>query len=403
VTPPVVSALSRCVGPVETFMATFWGRVPFYKSGADPGAFADLFSSLAVDRVLHTTSARLSRLRLVKDGETLDPCSYLHQAPSGPLSEMPDIATLYGHFWSGATITLNGLQRYWPPLSRFCSDLERDLTHPIQANAYITPESSRGLAEHYDNHDVFVLQVSGVKHWDIYGEVKWPVPSQPRQEIGDTRAPQMEFDLEPGDCLYIPRGFVHAARTMTSTSIHLTVGVLAVVWHDILQEVLEDVLDEETFREALPAGFANEDGLSGEEVRRRLVTFARWLMLVNPDEIVRRLQKRFWFTRAPNYEGQLAQLSALGSLTDRSRVRVRTGVPCTLEQTEDNAYLIANLVDRNIRMPNALEPAMRAILSRQFFRISDLARFLDKDSRLVLVRRLVREGLLECVDSSMTD
>jgi ribosomal protein L16 Arg81 hydroxylase len=34
-----------------------------------------------------------------------------------------------------------------------------------------------------------------------------------------------EFDLRPGDAIYIPRGYVHDAVATDSTSLHLTVGM----------------------------------------------------------------------------------------------------------------------------------------------------------------------------------
>jgi hypothetical protein len=48
-------------------------------------------------------------------------------------------------------------------------------------------------------------------------------------------------------------------------------------------------------------------------------------------------------------------------------------------------------------MPARLAPAMQAILTSERLAVGDLAGHLDPPSRLVLVRRLVREGLLESV------
>jgi hypothetical protein len=50
--------------------------------------------------------------------------------------------------------------RVWPPIVAFSQQLVAELGHPVQANAYITPPSSRGFAPHYDVHDLFVLQVA---------------------------------------------------------------------------------------------------------------------------------------------------------------------------------------------------------------------------------------------------
>jgi bifunctional lysine-specific demethylase and histidyl-hydroxylase NO66 len=48
-------------------------------------------------------------------------------------------------------------------------------------------------------------------------------------------------------------------------------------------------------------------------------------------------------------------------------------------------------------MPARLAPVMRAILASDRLAVGDLAGHLDPPGRLVLVRRLVREGLLESV------
>ncbi len=53
------------------------------------------------------------------------------------------------------------------------------------------------------------------------------------------------------------------------------------------------------------------------------------------------------------------------------------------------------LGDRRLDMPGWLEPAMRSVASSDTLAVRDLAPVIaDPASRLVLVRRLVREGLL---------
>ena len=71
------------------------------------------------------------------------------------------------HFADGATLVLQGLHRTWEPLLDFSQQLAADLGHPNQVNAYVTPPQSTGFSDHYDVHDVFVLQVEGEKRWRI--------------------------------------------------------------------------------------------------------------------------------------------------------------------------------------------------------------------------------------------
>jgi bifunctional lysine-specific demethylase and histidyl-hydroxylase NO66 len=73
----------------------------------------------------------------------------------------------------------------------------------------------------------------------------------------------------------------------------------------------------------------------------------------------------------------------------------RPGAGCRLRRREDRLEVL--LGDRALHMPARLEPVMRTILASDRLAVGDLAGHLDPPSRLVLVRRLVVEGLLETV------
>ena len=53
---------------------------------------------------------------------------------------------------------------------------------------------------------------------------------------------------------------------------------------------------------------------------------------------------------------------------------------------------MVRLADRTLRMPGGLRPALEQLMARDELAVADLP--LDEQSALVLVRRLVREGLL---------
>ena len=55
------------------------------------------------------------------------------------------------------------------------------------------------------------------------------------------------------------------------------------------------------------------------------------------------------------------------------------------------------LGDRFLDVPAQLRPALEQVRAAQELTPGDLAEHLDPESRLVLCRRLVREGLLEVV------
>jgi len=391
-------ALSRCVGDVDRFFADTWGKAPLLQRRREPRGFDDLLTLSDVDFILTTTWLRTPAFRLVKDGKPLDERSYTKWAGVGSRGAYGavDPGKVYSLFHDGATVVLQAMQRYWLPLARFIRDLEVTLTLPAQANAYITPPGSQGLAVHYDTHDVFVLQVSGSKTWQIYDPViESPLPSQASIE-GETTTLVLETDLEPGDMLYIPRGWRHAATAQAAASAHMTIGVLNYAWYDVLQEVLLQAKDELAFRETVPVGYAREGSGFADDIAGRLQTLRDWLQGVDVEGVAATLRRQFWAGRPPLLVGQMAQLEQLDELGDDSLVRRRVGAVCLLEPDEREGRLRAILGDRELVVPRELEATLRMLLDGSAVRVKQLED-LDAESRLLLVRRLIREGLLECV------
>ena len=74
-------------------------------------------------------------------------------------------------------------------------------------------------------------------------------------------APICELELKPGDLLYLPRGYVHAASTSRSHSAHVTIGMTVYTWVELLSELVTSAKDIAGFRAALPPGFATRDDL----------------------------------------------------------------------------------------------------------------------------------------------
>jgi bifunctional lysine-specific demethylase and histidyl-hydroxylase NO66 len=394
-------AIERCAGDPAAFVRDHWARAPLLRRGAGPDGFDDLLSLDDVDRILATTSPRVPAFRLVKDGKPLPPSAYTRTGRVGsqPLSDLADPGKVFDLFHGGATIVLQSLHRSWAPLTAFCRELELFLTHPVQVNAYLTPPASRGLGVHHDTHDVFVLQVHGRKLWQVWdAAVPFPLASQKRLPPGadsPTEAPQVDAELAPGDCLYVPRGFRHAARTAETASLHLTVGMLTYNWNELLREVVDAVNQEAWAREGLPVGFADDPQALAAGLAERVAELRRFLDKVDLAPVAERAARRFWSNRPPPLAGQLRQLLTLDELDDHTELGRRPGATCRARVAGDRLELL--LGDRTLSMPAALEPAVRQLLDAGRFRPADLAGHLDGPSRLVLARRLVREGLLQPV------
>ncbi len=391
-----VEALQRCVGDVDRFIDGAWARRPVHYPAADPQAFADLLTLDDVDLMVSSMALRLPTFRLIKDGATLPESSYVKtgRAGSKPMTGLADPPKILRLFDEGATIVLQGMHRFWPPLARFCRELEVALGHPTQVNAYVTPPGSQGLAVHEDSHDVFVLQAFGTKHWEVW-DTRSPGSTLTPAEVSADGPPAISAELQPGDVMYMPCRTPHAARTQETLSGHLTVGIPTFTWRELLREPLLEILNAPDFDEPLPASYHRDREGFSALVNDRLEEIRRRLEKADPVDVAGRSVDRFLTTRPPLLRGGLVALARLASLDDQSVVRRRESSICELSMREGR--LTALLGDRVLVMPGWCEPAMLTLVERGSIRISDLATHLDLEGRLTLVRRLVREGMLEVV------
>ncbi|MGH2723738.1 MAG: cupin domain-containing protein [Actinomycetota bacterium] len=393
------AALQRCVGDVRRFAEDHWGREPLLRR-AEPGqpGFADLLDLPDVDHLVTETLLRMPSFRLVKDGTPLPPATYTTTIRIGSSrvdrTVRPD--RVAQAFAGGATIVLQALHRMWPPVARFCRDLELSMTHAAQANAYVTPATSRGFDVHHDTHDVFVLQTHGHKAWRVYRPVvELAGPDQPWKKGTTPPGPRvLEAELAPGDCLYIPRGFLHDAEAREEVSIHVTVGILASTWLDFWRHVIGSASEHFPFRESLPIGFARDPHRLLEELPQRSEAFRAWLDEAQTEETVASFARAFYAGRRPLLSGQLEQMERLRTAGPDTRFARRRGSLFGVSVEVDEAVVL--LGPTELRLPAHVEPDLRFVAAVEGpFRPGDLPGTLDDESRLVLLRRLVREGALE--------
>jgi bifunctional lysine-specific demethylase and histidyl-hydroxylase NO66 len=374
--------LERCTGDPRAFFTDAWGRRALVRPGAEPGGFADLLTLDDVDRFLTTTALRTPFFRLVEAGEQIPESAYTRAGRTGSreVQGIADPARVAALFERGATIVLQGLHRWSEPVARFCRDLELELGHPCQVNAYVTPPGAQGLDLHEDPHDVFVLQAFGRKRWEVH--------TAPREE---PRAP-LDAEIGAGDTIYMPAGKPHAARAQAVLSGHLTVGVHVATWREVVTGVVGRALAGRD--DPVAAGWTEDTEAFAKELEGRLETVRSLLGEVDARREAEDRRERFLSNRAQIARGTVAERSAPPVITDETVVRHRPGAVCELRRRDD--LLVALLGDRRLEMPAWLEPAMRRIAAAPGgFAVRELAGKLpDSAGRALLVRRLIRESLL---------
>jgi hypothetical protein len=321
-------------------------------------------------------------LRLVREGGSIAEPDYttdLSWRPK-PFTGMVDPEAVATAFERGSTIVLQGLHFNWPPLAQFCRQLEAELEQPVQANSYYTPRRSQGFAVHHDTHDVFVLQVAGEKHWRVYDPLlELPLKAQRwSPSLGKPGSAVLELTLRAGDTLYMPRGWLHEALTSETDSLHITVGINVHTWLDAFRAALDECADDVEFRRSVP-----EDGESSAGLVERLAE------RLDAEAVARRARAKLVDSRRPILEGQLEEIRALDSIRVDTPLERRPTVIATLRGTE------LSFEGKHLTFPERIRDELETICgAEEPFTAGDLPGPLNDESRLVLVRRLIREGFL---------
>ena len=203
---------------------------------------------------------------------TLDPVPDSMQIDDAIVAKPNDVWT---NFEDGCSVRLLCPQLHSEKVHALLSIMESEFGCMVGANAYLTPgKVSQGFAPHYDDIEAFILQLEGKKHWKVYNPISLSntLPRESSKDLDIKKLPDSALDivLEPGDLLYMPRGWIHQAVTTrdNTASIHLTISAMQHwSWADFLEIVMPDALqsaiesDSSTsLREGLPRNFLSYMG-----------------------------------------------------------------------------------------------------------------------------------------------
>lgn len=388
---PAGSGLSWLVSPHDKtqFLADHWECRPLTIQRGEPGYFGDLLSLTDIDHVLTANLLRNEDVQMTNAARDVKPDQYCY--PNGVI----DVARLYQEFADGSTIILPQLHGRLPKLADFCRGLELEFSTRFQTNIYLTPGGAQGFKRHYDGHDVFIMQIAGRKLWRLYDTpIALPLRGQGfKPDTFEPGAITAEFTLEPGDTAYIPRGLMHDAESDDEMSLHITVGALVRTWHDLFIEALSGVsLNEVSLRNGLPTGFVRADFDRTQARVHFRELLAKISDQIDFDSALDRFADEFVATRNPLLSNQLAQIASLPGLTTDSEITPRPNLLYHLEHTDDGIAI--HCYGNTIALPAHAEVPAVAALQHGSMTIRELPGTLDDEGKLVLVRRLVREGLL---------
>lgn len=400
------SALRRLTGTdLESFADRFWGIAPKLTRSAElSDSFHDLMTLGTVDELISERGVRTPFVRMAKDGRLLDKSEFTASGGFGAeVTDQVDSAAVLAAFAAGNTLVLQGLHRLWPPLIHFVGDLVRELGHPVQVNCYVTPAASQGFSPHYDVHDVFVVQIAGTKRWSIHSPVHvHPLNNQPwsdrRSAVEDhaSNTPELDIVLEPGDVLYLPRGWIHSAQALGDTTVHLTIGVASYNDYDLAHQVVKAFGDIESLRAPLPAGLDHSDpGSIVAHVHRVLDAMRTAIDEIarDPGAVLRiadRVADRHDELVRPNPVRPLASVAAMGALRGESSIRLRPGIFARIAHGENGVSMV--LKNKTVTLPPQCADAIESLMKGAPCRLDSMPG-LDVHDASVVARRLIREGI----------
>jgi len=107
--------------------------------------------------------------------------------------------------------------------------------------SYATPEG--GVGPHFDSYDVFLLQGAGIRRWQIGKQRDLSViDGAPLRILLDFR-PTQEWDLQPGDMLYLPPRYAHNGIALTECTTY-SIGFRAPTTQELAEGFLSFLQEE---------------------------------------------------------------------------------------------------------------------------------------------------------------
>ncbi len=391
---PRLTALARLTDMAESFRCNAPQEPVLYHSGDD---FRDLFSLSTLDDMLSFGGRRRPDFRVIRNGVQVPDSRYTRANLMYP--GIPDSRKIAHELANGSTIVMQGVQEYHEPLGAFARKLAHDLSRPVHVNAYVTPGGAQGFGSHFDPQDAFIIQVEGSKDWTL----REPALARPlaheswdhlRQRPGwdvariERAAPWRQLTLRPGDCLWLPRGWVHSARSGQVMSLHLTLSFATWTGHWAALELLARVA-EGSAREDLPADLISDPDCAAAVAARIRADLATWFEQV-PDaelgEILRAAAMRE-FPEAP------CQVVAGDEVSQEQEFTVHPETVFAAVEREDGLTL--HLAGHVVTLPAAAAPVCAAILGRDRFSLKDLHAGHEPALCADVVRLLRDEGIID--------
>jgi hypothetical protein len=238
--------------PLDRFLTDKLGKELYHCTGPME-RFVSLLDWSALNRLLSDRRWQYPRFRLASGGQDLPPASYSTPGPSGADYSVLSVREVECRISGGASLVVDAIDEIWPPVRSLAEDLEHALGEYVKVNAYASWTQEPGFDQHWDDHDVIVLQVFGSKRWSLFGEARrYPLRTDIDPNLTPPYGEVARLDVKAGDVLHVPRGHWHSVSTIDGPSLHLTLGITQRTAVDYLHWLADHFTPNEFMRQSLP-------------------------------------------------------------------------------------------------------------------------------------------------------
>jgi ribosomal protein L16 Arg81 hydroxylase len=376
--------------PVSDFMGDYYQQKPLHIPAGSGSSKAVLGWQRMNELLAIRSHWSEPNLKLIMNSQQIFPDLYLEEVdtPQGQVRRAaPAKVDLF--ISMGASLVANSIDEVAPEVRAISSGLAEHFSARAGANTYCSFPGVQAFASHCDLHEVFAIQCEGAKIWNIY-ENRAEAPVEQLQGDGAQAMidaakgrVMMQVRMQPGDLLYIPRGYYHDAVASNEASLHLTFSVAPLTGRAIFRLLESKAVESRLFREYLPDG--REDG--GEKLREHLKQLSEILhQHLRADEFAAEIGDRQRALWDPEHQFEMPKRQKLDFYA-------RTKKPAAIRASAEGAILDAG--DNRIEL-GRLEPVMEWLLSRPAYSLQELLaryRTTDPGELRALAKRLERAGV----------
>ncbi|GAB2794876.1 cupin domain-containing protein [Halomonas shantousis] len=321
------------------FLTEYWQKKPLLIRGALPG----FTSPLSPDELAGLACEEGVEARLVEEhGRDPQGNPKAWQVSHGPFDDAT-FARLPERDW---TLLVQAVDHYVPEVAELLEQfdfLPRWRLDDIMIS-YAPPGGSVG--PHVDHYDVFLLQASGTRRWQLGGLIEDDAPIVQGIDLRILEhfevTPGEDWLLEPGDMLYLPPRLAHHGVSQSEDCLTISVGFRA----PSADEIVSSYADYRG--EQLPESLRYSDaGLAPPrhpgEIDSEAIDRVRDLLLATLDDPAQILQ---WFGRTMTQPKYADQPAALEEPVDAGEVEAWLRDGGLLERAPGSRFAFRELDDK---------------------------------------------------------